>query len=127
MAHNSKRNHHHTTVQDGDDYVYPTKKIRETKTRNRKRDKNLIKAGLIDHANTNDNSFEVEWYNDEPMSERDHDLEMVEDYNRMITEHNAMEEEIADLYDRQHEDLMSQEYDAAINDIYGDNWSKEDY
>ena len=52
MAHNSKRNRRHTTAQDGDDYVYPTKKVRETKTRNRKRDAALIKAGLVEHVNT---------------------------------------------------------------------------
>lgn len=125
MARNSKTNRHHPT-QDGDDYVYPTKKIRETKTRNRKRDKNLIKAGLIDQV-CQDNADADDWYDDEPMSERDHDLEMVKDYNKMITEYNAMEEEIADLHDRRHKDLISQEYDEAINDIYGDNWDTEDY
>lgn len=65
MAHNSKRNRRHTTVQDGDDYVYPTKKLRESKTRNRKKDANLIKAGLVDHENKKFDAFLEEGEDDQ--------------------------------------------------------------
>ncbi len=72
MAHNAKRNRRDTTAQDGDDYVYPTAKVRETKTRNRRSDKNLIKRGLVDFENTDLDDFEEkelsEWYDDTPMA-----------------------------------------------------------
>lgn len=92
MAHNSRRNRRDSTTHADDEYVYPTKKIRETKTRNRKRDKNLIKAGLIDQANQDDTDAN-DWYSDEPMSQHDHDQEMMDDYNEMIVNFNAAEEE----------------------------------
>lgn len=60
MAHNSKRNRRDTTTQDGDDYIYPTAKVRETKTRNRKHDSNLIRAGLEDQENRKFDEFEQE-------------------------------------------------------------------
>lgn len=75
VAHNSKRNKRDTTRQDGDDYVYPTAKIRETKTRSRRDDADLIEAGLIEHENLDPNTGEEEWYSDEPMVSQDEDEE----------------------------------------------------
>lgn len=63
MAHNSRHKKllkladFHTN---DDEYVYPTKKIREVKTRSRKYDASLIKAGLADHENKKFDIFEEE-------------------------------------------------------------------
>jgi hypothetical protein len=119
VAHNSKRNKRHTTAQDGDDYVYPTKKARESKTRGRKRDKNLIQKGLVDYENIP--LEEAEWYDDQPMSMLDVEQDIIDDYNQMVIDFNEAEEE-AKRYDQTFRDDL---YDDAINDIYGSY--EEDY
>lgn len=61
MAYNSrhKKKTRPVVINDNeDDYIYPTKKSREQKTRNRKHDKNLIKAGLADYERHKKDSFE---------------------------------------------------------------------
>lgn len=65
MAHNSKRNRRHITAQDGDDYVYPTAKVRETKTRDRRSGKNLIQRGLADQENLDFDAFKQEGEDDD--------------------------------------------------------------
>lgn len=72
MAHNSRRNRRDVTTHDDDDYVYPTKKS-GNHTRNRRHDFNLIKAGLTDLENIENDSFEEgeaddTWYDDTPMA-----------------------------------------------------------
>ncbi len=88
MAYNSqkyKQSKRGTAYDKEDDYVYPTKKVREKKTRNRKYDKNLIKAGLIDHANKDFDDFDdcinelADDYNPEEQAN-------VNDYNKMLAE-----------------------------------------
>lgn len=67
MAYNSKKNRRDTT-QDGDDYIYPTAKVRENKTRDRRSDRNLIEKGLIDAEFASfDECEEGEIYDDTPM------------------------------------------------------------
>ncbi len=112
MAHNSKRNRRDTTNQDGDDYVYPTKRVKNN-TRNRNHDRNLIKAGLIDNKyGDNDTPMsdliegEEEWYDDTPMAS-DEDIAAELDMNGI---------DEASAYDRLHDDLMED---------YGYDW--EDY
>lgn len=121
MTHNSKKNHNHTAVQDGDDYVYPTKKIRETKTRNRKHDKNLIKAGLIDEEYCEENSPEDDWYDDQPMSEPVSMDCNIDDYN-----YNETEDEIDGINDY----YADKKYDDndKLDDV-NTNWDRrwEDY
>lgn len=51
MAYNTRHKKQIASHDNGDDYVYPTKKIREMKTRSRKHDSNLIQAGLADYEN----------------------------------------------------------------------------
>ena len=63
-----------------DEYVYPTKKGREHKTRDRRSSKNLIKRGLIDH--------EYGDPEDTPMSDLVEDQAIMDDYNDMIYEFN---------------------------------------
>ena len=90
MAHNSKRNRRHTTAQDGDDYEYPTAKIRETKTRNRKRDSDAIEAGLVAYENQDPDFDAEDWYDDEPMpTPTNEDQQLLDEYNEMIEEFNS--------------------------------------
>lgn len=84
MTHNPKRNRRDTTTQDGDDYVYPTKKGREYKIRNRKHDKNLIKAGLVDYENLEEDSFVDEEYNGESMSQSIEEEVAMAEYNDFL-------------------------------------------
>ena len=119
MAHKAKRNKRHIPHQDDEEYVYPTKKIRESKTRARRSDKNLIRDGLLAHENPED----------EFTNNIGEDQEIMDDYNEMITEFNAAEEEDdIDDFDshRLHDDIMDdygeEDYLQAIDDVYGDNY-----
>ena len=109
MAHRSKNNsHRHPPVIDDDDYVYPSKKIRETKTRGRRHDKNLIKDGLIAYANPDEDSFDDE---EEDLLA---DQMIMDDYNEMITEFNRVDEDEDDIEDWDHHhshDDINDEYD----------------
>jgi len=113
VAHNSKRNNKHTTKQDGDDYVYPTAKIKETKTRSRRADHDLIEAGLLDHEFGEEGSLEEQI--------ADEDRENLEDYNAMIQDINQ-DDPCEDDYDcryREHDDLEDDEHlNDAEADIY---------
>lgn len=107
MAHNSKRNRHHTTVQDGDDYVYPTKKM-GNQTRNRKHDKSMIKAGLTDYENKKFDEFEQE--GEDEINEPLYTLYEIEE---MIEEFGTDDADEANTFDSLHDDLMED---------YGQDW-----
>ena len=114
MAHNSKKNKRHAPKQDEDDYVYPTAKVRETKTRGRRHDANLIKDGLLAYENPDEDADENE------------DQEIMDDCNDMITEFNETQDVIfnqddADEYDHIDHDTL---HDAIMDD-YDYEW--EDY
>jgi len=122
VAHNSKRNNKHTTKQDGDDYVYPTAKIKETKTRSRRADHDLIEAGLLDHEfgeDDDETNAPDDFYDDAPMELPE---ENDDDFDCRYREHDDLEDDEhlndaeADIYDHLHDDLTSD---------YGHDW--EDY
>lgn len=110
---NSRRNRRDVTTHDDDDYVYPTKKIRETKTRNRKYSANLIKAGLTDHENLKFDEFEQEGEDDQPNDPNflDYEIrELIEEFGDTDTNVNTDTDPNTDIDD---------EYEDAVNDIYG--------
>ena len=136
MAHRSKNNsRRHPSTIDDDDYVYPTKKVRETKTRNRRSDKNLIKAGLAEYQNRQENLPEDEWYDDSPMEKSDEDQVLMDDYYDHLDQINSIVEYAIDEDDPDdgfkddfpdHPDHPDDDiYAEAVNDIYG-SW-REDY
>lgn len=108
MAHNSrqKKQFKPAPTYDEDDYVYPTKKVGQ-QTRNRRSDRKLIKAGLIEHNNIN-HSLD-DWYDDEPMVQT----------NEEITNQAEYEENL---------DICDDEENHCINDddIYGTHWDIDD-
>lgn len=93
MAHNSRKNKHYNDTEEGDDYVYPTKKIRETKTRNRRYAKNLIQAGI---------------------NEYEHPEDFIEDEDDMLQTYEEAEDalEWEDDYERQQEE--DDHYDDSV-------------
>lgn len=102
MAHSYKKKNYHN-ASDEDDYVYPTKRVREN-TRNRRSDRKLIKAGLIEHNNI-DLSLD-DWYDDEPMVQT----------NEEITNQAEYEDKALDGDDET----------ITENDVYGTHWDLED-
>lgn len=114
MAYNSrhkKKNKLAASFDDGDDFVYPTKKVGKG-TRNRRRDANLIQDGLIEHQNLDIEGNPKDWYDDQPM-----DQEILDDYNEMVIEFNEAEK---DFYDH-----LDDDYNDAVDEIYG-SWDLED-
>lgn len=72
-----------TSYDQDDDYIYPTKKIRETKTRNRRSAANQIKAGLFDYDNPED-LREVDGEHDINHDMLDSHTTIVADYNESL-------------------------------------------
>lgn len=117
VAHNSKRNRRDVTTHDDEDYVYPTKKVGK-QTSNRRRDRSLIKKGLVDFENLNIDPFvdEDDWYGDEEMIQTNEEITNQAEYEDSLLgeEMDAIDE--ANAFDRLHDDLMED---------YGHDW--EDY
>lgn len=102
-----------------DEYIYPTKKGREHKTRNRRSDKNLIKRSLVDYENGDPD--------DTPMSDLVEDQEIMDDYNEMITEFN---DNLDDPYedDWYDDSPMEEPDDEDFSDaVFEYHYTTEDY
>lgn len=110
MTNRTKQNRkHRDNNNEDDDYVYPTKKVREDKIRERRSSKNLIKAGLIDFENPEHDSFEEEEgeiYDDKAMDEA-----IMAEYYEDLQEHEELIQEMDEIdqahaFDSLHDDLM---------------------
>lgn len=84
-----------------DDYVYPTKKVGQ-QTRNRRSDRKLIKAGLVEHENPEEIIHDEDWYDDQPMTQTAEDITNQADYEDKAL--NDIDE--AHAFDSLHDDLM---------------------
>ena len=98
-----------------DEYVYPTKKIREMKTRSRKHDANLIKAGLADHENREFDAFIEEDENDDDFY----------DPNFADYEIEELIEKFGDT-DSSNQDTTDNSYEDAFFYDYNYNYEYED-
>ena len=96
MAHNVKKNKRHSPSIEEEDYEYKSAKVRETKTRNRRHDRDVIAAGLDAYENP------------EHSVEEDED-ELLNDYEDMIDRINATE------YDDDYDDSCFDDFDRDDN------------
>ncbi len=96
-----------------EDYVYPTKKVRQN-TRRRRQSANIIQAGLLAYECPEDEDGS-------PMSDLVEDQEIMDDYNKMITEFNE-----AEIDAKQQEEDRDIKYHETMSDIY-DPWDHMGY
>jgi hypothetical protein len=96
VAHNQKKNERfvkdYYNDPNGDDYIYPTKKGRDKKIRERKHGKDLIKKGLLAQEEVENNAHHDDnnWYDDRNIIQTNENQQIQDDYyDRLEDERNA--------------------------------------
>lgn len=117
MAHNAKKRSRYLPNPDDAEYDYKPPKIRENKTRDRRYDANVIKAGLLDYEDPGSTYDSID------------EEDIIDDYYDMMNTFNDIIEDTTDC--SLHSDYVMEEdpydvFDPFESDFY-DSALDEDY